>query len=228
MVVTRSETVVYLIGEPSEMFQGTMLPTTKDVLSVYFCHQKREKLSQKESIMLTVKQVREIWAKAGIPTAEDRNITRKLELLVDKYRSICRNKTRGGAAQLARESNFQIDANQLFNNAHHAAMELIKIEEDRVFLSDQRTERKYVMGEVDKELAAVEDRRAARMQREAELRNREEERRKSVEASAAVSLILHPKKVNTALTVVKNAVAFKQLLHGTERKSIQKFLPRKQ
>ncbi|KAK0066170.1 hypothetical protein Bpfe_004291 [Biomphalaria pfeifferi] len=39
-------------------------------------------------------------------------------------------------------------------------MNRIKIEEDRVFLADQRTERKYVMGKIDQQLTAVEGRRA--------------------------------------------------------------------
>ena len=55
-------------------------------------------------------------------------------------------------------------------------MQLIKIEEDKVFPLDQRLDRKYVMGKVDEELAALEDRREARLQRQIELQRKDHER----------------------------------------------------
>ncbi|KAK0055523.1 hypothetical protein Bpfe_015034 [Biomphalaria pfeifferi] len=174
MAVTRSQTYVHLIGEPVQLFNENMLPTTREVLQVYYHHHNNEKLSKTESITVTVREVCEIWARARVPSAEERNIIHKLKLLVDKHRTVCHNKTRGGTAQMARESNFEADMNGLFDIAHHDAMNRIKIEEDRVFLVDQRTERKYVMGKIDQQLTAVEGRRAVRIQREAELRTKED------------------------------------------------------
>ncbi|KAK0059620.1 hypothetical protein Bpfe_011081 [Biomphalaria pfeifferi] len=71
-------------------------------------------------------------------------------------------------------------------------MNRIKIEEDRVFLADQRTERKYVMGKIDQQLTAVEGRRAVRIQREAELRTKEDRRLNDLaQASAPASASLN-------------------------------------
>jgi len=59
-------------------------------------------------------------------------------------------------------------------------MNVIKIEEDKVFLTDQRSERKYVMGGVDTELAEREKRKGARSQKEIQRRLREEDRKQKV------------------------------------------------
>ncbi|KAK0039717.1 hypothetical protein Bpfe_030854 [Biomphalaria pfeifferi] len=85
-----------------------MLPTTREVLQVYYHHHNNEKLSKTELITVTVREVCEILARARVPSAEERNIIHKLKLLVDKHRTVCRNKTRGGTAQMARESNFEL------------------------------------------------------------------------------------------------------------------------
>ncbi|KAK0041159.1 hypothetical protein Bpfe_029431 [Biomphalaria pfeifferi] len=122
MAVTRSQTYVHLIVEPVQLFNGNMLPTTREVLQVYYHHHNNEKLSKTESVTVTVREVCEIWARARVPSAEERNIIHKLKLLVDKHRTVCRNKTCGGTAQMARESNFEADMNGLFDIAHHDAM----------------------------------------------------------------------------------------------------------
>jgi len=74
---------------------------------------------------------------------------------------------------VAREKNFDDGLNELFDIAHHNAVQLIKIEEDRAFLLDQHSDRKFVMGEVDKELAALQDCREARLQSQIKLQKKE-------------------------------------------------------
>ena len=81
-----------MTGEPLEKFHGTTLPTTCEVMRVYFHHHEDMKLSQKDAVILTVRQVCDIWSKARIPMAEERNIVRKIELLLEKHRCIYRNK----------------------------------------------------------------------------------------------------------------------------------------
>ena len=58
--------------------------------------------------------------------------------------------------------------NQLFDIAHHEAMKMIKIEEDKLFLTDQRRDRKMCMGKEDKELTEMEERKAKRIQKQSE------------------------------------------------------------
>ena len=153
MAETRAKTCIHLIGEPQKHFGGRVLPTGIDVLKVYFFYHKKEGYQEKDAVKSVVQQICDIWAKARIPVAEQRNIVRKFEALLDKYRNICRNKNRGGQAQQSKEDDFVYSISLLFDIAHQDAMNLIKIEEDEVFLTDQRSERKYVMGGVDTDLA---------------------------------------------------------------------------
>ena len=73
---------------------------------------------------------------------------------------------------MAREKNFDVGPNELFDIAHPNAMQLIKIEEDRACLLDQHSDREFVTGKVDKELAALEDRREARLQSQIKLQKK--------------------------------------------------------
>jgi hypothetical protein len=157
MAETRSQAIgMYLIGDPMDNFSGIMLPTTGEVLRVYFHHHNKEKLSQKDSVKCVVQKVLTIWEKARVPTSETRNIVRKMETCVEKYRNICRNKNRGGAAQVTKESEFIELTNHLFDIAHQEALNMLNIHEDKLFLVDQRSNRKYVMGGMDRTLARKE------------------------------------------------------------------------
>jgi len=53
---------------------------------------------------------------------------------LDGYWNVCRNKSRRVAAQMAREAEFEQSINVLFDISHHDCMNLIKIEEDKLFL----------------------------------------------------------------------------------------------
>lgn len=155
----------------------------REVIQVYFYKHNKSNLSQKDAVKDTVKQICEIWAKARVPISEPRNITRKFDTLLDRYRNICRNSKRKGSAQLAREVEFESSLTQLFDIAHHDAMNIIKIEEDRVFLADQRTDRKYVLGNVDKELHLKEVRKAVKIQQEIMRKVKEKERKETIAAN---------------------------------------------
>src|SRR6218665_3619395 len=154
MTETRAKSCIYLIGQPQH-FGGIVLPTALDVLKVYFYYHKREGVQQKDAVKSVVKRICQIWVKARIPITQERNIVCKMESLLDKYRNLCRSKNRGGSTQQAKEEDFVASCNLLFDIAHHDVMNVIKIEEDKVFLTE-RSERKYVMGGVDTELAERE------------------------------------------------------------------------
>jgi hypothetical protein len=115
MTETRSKSYIYLVGEPLEQFGTRVLPTACDVLRVYFHRHKKEKMSQKEAVKTVVQDICSIWAKARVPTSEERNIVRKLETLLDLYRNLCRNKKRSGDAQLAKEQAFSESVKLLFD-----------------------------------------------------------------------------------------------------------------
>src|SRR6476469_1983333 len=117
MAKTRSKSYIYLVGEPLEQFGNRVLPTASDVLKFYFHLHKKEKMSQKEAVKTVVRDICSIWAKAKVPTSEERNITRKLQTLLDSYRNLCRNKKRSGDAQFAREQAFRKSIKLLFDVA---------------------------------------------------------------------------------------------------------------
>jgi len=129
LAVTRSKSYIHVIGNPLEQFDGRLLLTCREVLQVYFFCHKMEKLSKKDAVSTVIRDVCVIWARARVPTAEERSIILKLNKLLERYRDISRNKGRQSAAQLSRETDFESTINQLIDIAHCQAMELIVIEE---------------------------------------------------------------------------------------------------
>jgi hypothetical protein len=158
--------------------------------SSLFFHNKIKKVPKKDAIKLVVQELTEIWLKARVPTAEKRSIVRKFENVLDKYRNVCRNMSCREPTQEAREIDFENSSKLLFDVSHQQALQMIKIDEDRQFLEDQRGDRKMCMGKVDKELAAKEDRKAVRMEKEEKRMKKEKQRQQecnSMEAGASGS-----------------------------------------
>ena len=110
-----------------------------------------------------------------------------METLLEKYRKICRNKLRGGAVQLTKETEFSEEINLLFDISHQDAANIIQFKEDHDFLMDQRTNRKYVIGAIDKDLANKEERRKRRDDIVAARVAKEKERKRKVTQSAVIS-----------------------------------------
>ena len=123
-----------------------------------------------------------------VPTAEERSNIPKLNNLLEKYRDISRKKGRQSAAQLSKDTDFESAINPLFDIAYCQAMELIVIEEDRLFLEDQREQRKLVIGKVDTKLTGEEERKRRRILEQHE-RQMKEDRRKQREVAACSALL---------------------------------------
>lgn len=66
-IVTRKKTEVWLIGQMSAALNQTVLPTTKNVMSLFFHYKDIEKLSIKNAYHSTAEDVLDIWEKARIP-----------------------------------------------------------------------------------------------------------------------------------------------------------------
>ena len=142
-------------------------------------------MPKKDAIKLVVQELTEIWLKARVPTAEVRSIVRKFENVLDKYRNVCRNMSRREPAQEAHETDFENSSKLLFDVSYQQAQQMIKIDEDRQFLEDQRGDRKMCMGKVDKELAAKEDRKALRMEKEEKRMKTEKQRQQECNSMEA-------------------------------------------
>ena len=82
MAETRLKTYIYLIGEPEPQFSGRLLPTSLEVLGVYFFYHKKNNQSQKDAVKTVIQPVCDIWAKARIPTAfvEEQSINQSFSL----------------------------------------------------------------------------------------------------------------------------------------------------
>ena len=105
------------------------------------------------------------------------NIISKMKAEVDEYILLTKNRKRVSASQRSREENFSTHIAELFDIAHKEAEVQIRIEEDKVFLLDQRQGRKMTMGGVDKKLADKEERSRKRRLQEKSRKAKETERK---------------------------------------------------
>lgn len=184
-VVTRTKSSVWLIGQPEENLPENVLPTSSDVLKTFFFHHNILKKTVPVSLKATTEELMTLWQKARIPTAFQPNIISKIKSLVEDYNLLKKNKSRVSEAQKSREKQFQAKIEQLFDVAHKDADFVIKLQEDKEFLVDQRGFRKMKMSGVDKKLALRESRSQERKKMENERKQREEERQSVASTSTS-------------------------------------------
>ena len=190
-ISTRLQTKIFLIGQPEPNLPDKVLPLTSDVLKTFFYHLNSTKKSVPESLKTTVDELIIIWNKARIPTAFHPNVVLKLKTLVQEFKLIKKKKSRLSDSQKSREKSFTDTIGLLFDIAHKDAETMIRIEEDKEFLLDQRCQRKMVMFGEDKELSKLEERNEARKQAEREQKLKEEQRQSGASAIVPVIEPLH-------------------------------------
>ena len=181
---TRSKTQIWLVGQTRSELPHNVLPTTGDVIRTFFHHHKTLKKTVPESCKIVSDGLIEIWNRARIPTTYLPHIVAKLRSVVDKYGAIKKNKGRASNAQQTLEKEFTSNGNKLFDIAHRDAETLCKIIGDKLFLEDQRGCRKMILGGIDTELSARED-RAEQRRKVQEERQVKEKVRKVENASAS-------------------------------------------
>lgn len=157
---------IFLLGNMANQITGSKLPSNGDCLRVLFYNMRVVNLNLNESSGLVADECLLFWKKARIPTQHHCDIVRKIKKLYDSWRSLDKNKTRKSETQQYKEQNYKNSLNNLFDIAHEDAFNIIKIEEDRRFLTLQRQEGRvgYMTG-VDKKLCAIEERRSEREQK---------------------------------------------------------------
>ncbi|ESN98417.1 hypothetical protein HELRODRAFT_176885 [Helobdella robusta] len=175
-LTTRSMTNIWLIGQLQSELPVNVLPTTGDVLRMFFYYHQVEKKTVPESAKLSSDKVMDMWNKARIPTTYHTHVVEKVKSVVDDYKLIKKNKNRQSEAQRAREKEFEEKEHMLFDIAHQHAMQLIRIQEDIEFLEDQRSSRRMQMSGIDKDLTKKEERTEQRKCKEEERKEREQER----------------------------------------------------
>lgn len=169
MASTRQKCNIYLIGisELEPLTNVKQLPTIKQVLQRFHEHLKEMK-SVRNASHTTVAELQINWTKAGIPTMLKTHVIEKLEKLHETWLLLKKNKGRQSEAQKRKEFEFATQLNQLFDIACADALSTIKIDQDKHFLSDQRSDRKMIMTIEDKELAAKQQRSEERQQKHEE------------------------------------------------------------
>lgn len=168
MASTRSADELFLIGirnlEP--LVNLNQLPTQRQVLQRFHYYLKESK-SVRDASHLTVEELAIVWSRAAVPLILKTHAVEKLEKIHNSWLLLKKNKGRhSSAAQQEREIAFAAQLESLFDIAHADALTMIRIEEDRKFLDDQRTERKMFMSTEDKELAKKRERAEQRWLKE--------------------------------------------------------------
>lgn len=173
---------IFLVGDVQHQINGSKLPSNGQVLAVLFYNIREVKLTINESANLAVRECVIFWEKARIPTKSLPNCVKKLVDLHQVWRDLQKNAKKSQDVFKQRQQKFTDNLDNLFDIAHADAFQLIKIEEDKIFLQQQReTGRVGYLGGVDKKLSDKEKR--------AQLRETEEENRRIKYFSALTSLV---------------------------------------
>lgn len=164
---------IYLIGYMSHQITGCKLPSNRQVLSSLFFNMREVKLDKRQSAKLTITEVLIFWDKARIPVRHLKDCITKLEKLYDEWRNLQKHSKRTSKTHKNKEHIFESTLDDLFDIAHQNALETMKIDEDKQFLTMQRQKgRPGAMAGVDQNSIKAEERRAKR--RAAEMKRRQE------------------------------------------------------
>lgn len=150
---------VYLVGKSKHQITGAKLPSKRQILSVLFFNIRQVKLTVSESANLVIRECIIFWEKARIPTKAIPNCVKKLVDLYNYWRELQKNSSKARVIHKKREEIFRTELDNLFDIAHADALDIMKIEEDKVFLQKQREPgRPGCLAGVDKKLAEKEER----------------------------------------------------------------------
>lgn len=153
-----AKTNIFLVGDVNHQIKGAKLPSNRQVLSVLFFNIREVKLTVSESANLVIRECVIFWEKARIPIKSLPNCVKKLMNLYNVWRDLQKNSKKNKDVFKQRENQFKNNLDNIFDIAHADALQIIKIEEDRIFLKRQREPGRpgYLAG-VDKKLKKKEE-----------------------------------------------------------------------
>jgi len=82
---TRAKSEIWLIGHPEESLKGAKLPSTEDVLKLFFYHHLTLKMTIRDSARKTIEAVMPFWEKARIPCRHVKDSTDALVRLHEQW-----------------------------------------------------------------------------------------------------------------------------------------------
>lgn len=182
----RSGKDVYLIGKMALNIMGAKLPSKHQILKVMFYNWKVVDLSIRDSAQMAVKEAMIFWQKARIPTQRIDNCTTKLVKIHTQWQILQKSIDKTRNTRTPQEKTFIDSLDALFDMASENALTVMTNEEDKTFLQMQRQAgRPGCMLCVDVNLAAKENRKAERMEKE------EARKRKHAEATEQTGIHNH-------------------------------------
>jgi hypothetical protein len=171
-----------------EELLGSKLPSNGEVMRNFLYHHRVLKKVENEAADAVIGETLEFWRRARIPTMAEKNAKRKLLALHKKWWDLQKGKKRKGRAQEAREMEFKLANDNLFDIASADALERMLVEKDKEFLTAQRQPgRQGSMAGIDKKLADKEKKRSAREKDSCSRQERETERAQEHAATAELA-----------------------------------------
>ncbi|KAL4143575.1 hypothetical protein QTP88_005893 [Uroleucon formosanum] len=141
------------------------------LISFWSCYMSNDSKISLALISLVIDECLIYWKKARLPTHDPSYCSKKLKKLYDFWRTLEKNKSRNSDLHKQRRQDFINELNDLFDIAHVNAMSIIKINDDKKFLTLQRQRgRPGCMLGLDLKLDALEKRKEARVQNENKFR----------------------------------------------------------
>ena len=150
---TRSDRDIYLIGlrDLEPLLRYRLLPTIRQVLQRFHQHLKENRVVRNAS-HLTIEEVMVLWERAAIPTTLTTHAIKKLERCHTNWLKLKKNKGCKAESQRLRETEFSNQLDVLFDIASSDALknnssnplQQNRIDEDRKFITDQRSDGKCV------------------------------------------------------------------------------------
>lgn len=159
----RKDEHIFLIGSQETQILGSKLPSLKQVFQVFFFNLRTVKLNIRESANLVIRECIIFWEKARIPTRALQHCVNKLIKMYDNWRNLQKNAKVTGEIYRKKENEFILILDSLFDIAHSDALNIMKIDEDKQFLINQRLPgRPGCLSGVDKKETIKENRREIR------------------------------------------------------------------
>ena len=118
-----------------------MFSRTKKILSVLQYHAKLNTSDLAFSVWQTALKVQHQYSTANIPTIDPCDILKEEVHPHEKYNGLNKSKSRATGQTEKNKANFVGSLKNLFDVAHHDALSMINIKEDRDFLEAQRGSR---------------------------------------------------------------------------------------
>lgn len=171
--VTRKSTEnlynIDMVGMISHQITGAKLPSNRQILQTLFYNTRIVKLAKRESAKLTIDAALIFWAQARIPTRYPSRCVDKLIELHDTWRNIGRTvPEKRSAAQKQAAQEFTDGLDDLFDIATTDAIDTMRIQEDKDFLTMQRKKGRPGMAGIDRVLFGRQKRSEERKEKEEE------------------------------------------------------------